>query len=311
MFKVLVVLAEVIRGELGLTDHKREYIIKKSINNRGFTLIELLVVIAIIGILASLLLPALASAKRRAKRTACVVNLSQIGKALSAFANENRERLPWQLQDNYKQRHFSGADNTSPPVIFSCALLKHELGRAEILHSPTDPDRKAASDNAQRAWSTYNTSSPVPADAISYIFAKCADVARPTTILALTRNKHSSDSRWVGHEEMTDNGMAGLSKNEGQLVLADGSASQSNDADLGKGATLHINTTGGLTKGPACRDLLGGAGVLTPAPVVAGPTDPAKPTDPENPEGPEEEGGFWDPSKWRCHHLAHVHPNSF
>ncbi len=117
----------------------------------GFTLIELLVVIAIIGILASLLLPALASAKQRAKRTACVVNLSQIGKALNAFANENRQRLPCQLQDNYKQRHFQNADNTDVAVIFSCSLLKHEIGAAEILHSPCDPDRKAASDNAARA----------------------------------------------------------------------------------------------------------------------------------------------------------------
>ena len=243
---------------------------KPTLQRRGFTLIELLVVIAIIGILATLLLPALASAKRRAKRTACVVNLSQIGKALSSFANENRQRLPWQLQDNYKQRHFQAADNTDVPTIFSCSLLKHELGAADILHSPCDPDRAAASDDAGRAWSNYNTSNPIPADAISYVLAGCADLARPTTILALTRDKHASDSRWAGHEEMSDNGMAGLAKNEGQLVLADGSASQSNDADLGKRVTLHVNTSGGLTKGPACRALLGKAGQLGPGSPLTG-----------------------------------------
>ena len=61
---------------------------------RGFTLIELLVVISIIAVLASLIAPAVQSARRAARKLECLNNIRQVGIAMQSFASANNGQLP-------------------------------------------------------------------------------------------------------------------------------------------------------------------------------------------------------------------------
>jgi len=63
-------------------------------------LIELLVVIAIIAILAALMLPALVSAKEKARRTSCQSGLKQLGLAVTMYGGDNQDKVPTGIRDD-------------------------------------------------------------------------------------------------------------------------------------------------------------------------------------------------------------------
>jgi len=187
----------------------------------GFTFVALLVIIAVIAVLAAMLLPALASAKRKAQRINCVNNLKQLGLAYRIWEGDNGGKYPMDvpMAKGGTKEFITGAD-----TFRHFQVMSNELSTPRILVCPADTRTAAA--NFVRLKNQN----------VSYFVGLDANDAYPERFLSGDRNITGPAAPENGILKLVPGGSASwtaeIHVNQGNLGLTDGSVWQYSNSQL-------------------------------------------------------------------------------
>jgi prepilin-type processing-associated H-X9-DG protein len=184
-------------------------------SRQGFTLVGLLIIIAVIAILAAMLLPALASAKRKAQRINCVNNLKQDGIVFRIWEGDNGDKYPMAVSTN-KGGTMEYAEDGNAFRHFQ--VMSNELSTPKILVCPADDRTPAASFTRLKNQN------------VSYFVGLDATEVRPPMLLTGDRNVTNGLSPVRSVLELRPEIPAGWTEDmhngQGNVGLADGSVQQ-------------------------------------------------------------------------------------
>jgi prepilin-type N-terminal cleavage/methylation domain-containing protein len=196
-----------------------------AISRRGMTKIEVLVVIALIAVLAAMLLPALAMAKRKSSRVGCSSNLKQIGLSFKTWSLDNNDKYPMQVSVT-NDGTMELIANGNAFVHFQ--VMSNEISATKIVTCANDVARTHAISFAD--LNNQNVSYFVGVDATPTMTNSAA-------FLAGDRNLSLNDAPVnPGLVSFTPNFVAGWTKQihnkQGNVLLSDGSVQQWNSTRL-------------------------------------------------------------------------------
>jgi prepilin-type N-terminal cleavage/methylation domain-containing protein/prepilin-type processing-associated H-X9-DG protein len=155
---------------------------------RAFTLIELLVVIAIIAILAAILFPVFAQAREKARQSACLSNMKQVGLALTMYAEDHDDTLP----HGDITPHFN-APNAKPNFLAAIIPYTRNLG---IFVCPSSVNASSVGYNAKENDPTPISNTNYQGNAV-VMGRPLAVVPTPADIIYLQENNLRFHHAWL------------------------------------------------------------------------------------------------------------------
>jgi type II secretory pathway pseudopilin PulG len=188
----------------------------------SMTLVEVLVVVAVIVVLVALLLPFLANSRHHLPGQRCQNNLKQIALATMLWANDQQDKLPWEISTNNggsKEWLMAGLVHRHYQV------LSNELGNPKILVC-----------NSEEGWSAAtNFDSPQPGN-VSYFVGTSARLGLPKSLLGGDRCLVAKEKKLTGNQPLSANQKLTWDESVhgsfGAIALADGSAYRTKSKEL-------------------------------------------------------------------------------